>query len=430
MKKFLFLIVFLLCVTLVSCITHGDKNEKAQTTEAEIFPETGQETEVITETEAVTNPPETTGKEEETLPAAVTEESTAEETEETAPDPGSPEDILMKMTTEEKIGQLFLCRAPADAEDGKKLIEKYHVGGIIFFGANFKNSDPAKFGKITYEYQSVSKLGLLTAVDEEGGTVCRASLYPSFRSEKFRSPSEIYAGGGLDAIKKDSREKSEFLLSLGLNFNLAPVVDVSTDESDFIYARSLGLDAEKTAEYASAVTVTMREEGILSALKHFPGYGNNADTHTGIAYDNRSIESLMSCDILPFKAGIEAGAPIILISHNIVNAIDSSLPASLSPKINELLRSELGFDGVTVTDDLSMKAIMNFTSGEDAAVLAVIAGNDLLCTSDVENQYPAILAAVESGRITEERLNEAVLRILKMKNDYGIIDKKAQEGYD
>ena len=333
----------------------------------------------------------------------------------------SAEDILASMSVEEKVGQLFLARNPKTAEDGVAMIEDLHVGGVIFFGRDFKNSTPDNFKELIKLYNETAKLPVLTAVDEEGGTVCRASLYKPFRDEKFEAPAIIYAEGGLEAVLNDAAEKSEFLLSLGLNFNLAPVADISTDPDDFIFERSLGLGRDETSEFVSSVVTVMCEKGILSSLKHFPGYGNNEDTHTGIAYDKRSLDEIKNNDLVPFEAGIEAGAPVVMVSHNIVECIDSERPASLSEKAVSLLRDEMGFEGVIMTDDLSMDAIGDFTSGADAAVLAVIAGVDLLCSSDVEVQYEAVLSAVNDGRISEERLNDSVLRILRMKLRYGII---------
>lgn len=329
-------------------------------------------------------------------------------------------EILAGMTAEEKVGQLFLCRNPRG--DGEETIQKYHPGGIIFFARDFKGETPDTFRALIDSYNSRTKVGLLTAVDEEGGSVNRVSLYTAFRAAPFDSPAELYSRGGIDEILRDCEEKSKLLLSIGLNFNLSPVVDVAQDKDAFIYDRTIGADAQKTAEYASAVIGKMREMGIMAALKHFPGYGENEDTHTGIAIDNRTLEELASADLLPFEAGIKAGTPAVLVSHNIVNCIDERMPASLSPRVVELLREKLAFDGVIVTDDLSMGAIKKYTDGASAAVSAILAGCDLLCCSDVEEQYPAVLRAFREGIISEERINESVFRLLMMKLEYGVID--------
>ena len=166
----------------------------------------------------------------------------------------------------------------------------------------------------------------------------------------------------------------------------------------------------------------MSRHNIGSVLKHFPGYGNNADTHTGIAADNRTLEELLSADLVPFSAGIEAGCGAILVSHTFVNCLDTAYPASLSPLVIGYLRQDMGFSGVVVTDDLAMGAITELYGAGEAAVLAVLAGNDLLISSEYQIQYDAILEAVRSGRIPEEMLNESVKRILTWKENLGLIN--------
>ena len=317
------------------------------------------------------------------------------------------------MTLEEKVGQMFIVRCPE--EDAAAKAEQYHLGGYILFARDFEDKTPETVREAIEAYQRVSELPMLIGVDEEGGTVTRISRYPAFRAEPFASPQELYQAGGLEAVAQDTEEKCELLESLGVNVNFAPVCDVSGNPSDFIYERSFGQNAQLTAEYVRTVVEKMRERGMLCVLKHFPGYGNNADTHTGIAYDSRPYETFETSDFLPFQAGIESGAQMVLVSHNIVSCMDGERPASLSPRVHEILREELGFTGVIVTDDLAMDGVRDFTDDGNAAVLAVQAGNDLLCCTDFETQIPAVLEAVEGGEITEERIEESVLRILEMK---------------
>ena len=263
---------------------------------------------------------------------------------------------------------------------------------------------------------------MFIGVDEEGGTVNRVSRYSQFRKAPFQSPQKVYAQGGMAAVLADAKEKSNFLLDLGINLNFAPVCDVSENPADFIYDRTLGRGAEETAEYARTVVQGMREAGIGSVLKHFPGYGNNADTHTGIAYDHREYEHFLEIDFLPFAAGIAAGADFVLVSHNIVACMDPELPASLSAPVHDILREELGFDGVVITDDLAMDAIGQYTDDGNAAVLAIQAGNDMLCCTNFTEQIPAVAEAVAAGEIQEARLDASVLRILKLKQSLGILE--------
>jgi len=270
-------------------------------------------------------------------------------------------------------------------------------------------------------YQKSSKIPLLIGVDEEGGVVNRVSKYTQFRSIPFHSPQSLYKEGGFDLVKSDTTEKSILLKSLGINVNLAPVCDVSTDSDDFIYNRSFGKNPTKTAEYVKTVVTEMNHQNIGSTLKHFPGYGNNVDTHTGISIDKKSYESFVENDFIPFQAGIEAGAGSILVSHNIVNCMDKTLPASLSPAIHEILRDELGFNGVIMTDDLAMDAIKEYTNDKEAAVFAITAGNDLIIATDFDVQIPAVIAAVNNKTITEDRINESVIRVLIWKLSLGII---------
>ena len=262
---------------------------------------------------------------------------------------------------------------------------------------------------------------MLIGVDEEGGTVVRISSNPNLRSEKFKSPKELFLEGGFEKIASDTKEKCELLSSLGINVNLAPVADVSTDPNDFIYSRSLGQNPEQTANFVETVVKTSSENNISSVLKHFPGYGNNVDTHTGIAIDNRDYSSFESSDFIPFERGIKANAQGILVSHNIVKSMDENYPASLSPSVHDILRNKLNFTGVIMTDDLAMDAISLYTNGEDPAVLAVLAGNDILILSDYETSFNNLLSAAENGELDLSIIDKAVFRVLAWKYSMNII---------
>lgn len=325
---------------------------------------------------------------------------------------------MERMTEEQKVGQLFFARCPET--DAAGFVEQYQPAGIILFGRDFEGRTPETLRGFLKECQEAAPLPLLVGVDEEGGTVTRVSGREAFRAEKFRSPQAVFADGGWEELARDTAEKDRLLRSLGINVNLAPVADVSTEPSDFIYDRAFGQGPEETARYAVAVVRQMSDDGVGSVLKHFPGYGNNDDTHTGAVFDERPIEALRACDLKPFDAAIQAGAGAVLVSHNVVVCIDAERPASLSPAMHTLLREELGFDGVAVTDDMAMGAVTQYADEEKAAVLAVNAGSDLLISSDVPTQYGAVLAAVQSGEISQQRLNQAVYRVLCWKRDIGI----------
>lgn len=328
-------------------------------------------------------------------------------------------ELIGDMSLQERVGQLFLARC--DDTVALADLENYHLGGYVLFGRDFDGQTPDSIREKLNSYQSAAKIPLLIAVDEEGGTVTRVSSNPTFRSSKFPSPRSLYSSGGMEAVLVCEKEKCLLLSSLGINVNLAPVCDITTDPNAFLYSRSLGQSPEITAQFVTDTVREMRSNRIGSVLKHFPGYGNNADTHVGIARDSRSLEELEQYDLIPFASGIEAGCDAILISHTIVECLDPETPASLSPAVHRYLREEMGFEGVIVTDDLVMQAITDQYGAGEAAVLAVLSGNDLLCSTDYRTQYDAVYAAVLEGRIDIDTLNRAVRNVLEWKTELGLI---------
>lgn len=349
------------------------------------------------------------------------EAATPETVEPEPPAPDPAELYVNNLSLEAQVAQMFFARCPD--VDAAALAGEYDIGGYILFGRDFEGQTPDSVTATIQSYQDAAATPMLIGVDEEGGTVVRVSANPAFRAEKFRSPQALYNEGGFDLITSDTMEKDELLSSIGVNVNFAPVCDVSTDPNDFMNARSFGRDAAQTSEYVRTVVGQMAADGMGMVLKHFPGYGNNIDTHTGIATDERPIETFRESDFLPFAAGIEAGAQSVLVSHNIVTCMDSELPASLSPAVHDILRDELGFEGVIMTDDLIMEAITDYTGGENAAVLAVQAGNDMLVSSDFVTQYNAVLAAVQDGTISEDRIRESAIRVIRWKMDLGLLEE-------
>lgn len=362
------------------------------------------------------------------------QEPVTEETEEPAPPPPPTEeelaaqkieDLLASLTTEEKVGQLFFVRCPADsaADD----VSAYHLGGYILFGRDFTDKTADDVIQTIRSYQNAAAadtdIPLLIGVDEEGGTVVRVSSNPNLRREKYPSPQKLLAQGGTEALVENAAEKDALLHGLGINVNLAPVADVSTNPGDFIYDRTFGLDADGTSDCVTAVVEQMAADNMGSVLKHFPGYGSNADTHTGIAVDQRSLEQFQSSDFLPFSAGIAAGdgTTAVLVSHNIMTAVDDMLPASLSPAVHQLLREELDFDGVVMTDDLAMDAVAAYSESGAVAVMALQAGNDLVLTTDYRTQIPKVLEAVETGTLSMDTINAACRRVLTWKQTLGLL---------
>ena len=346
------------------------------------------------------------------------------------------EALLSSMTLEEKVGQLFFVRCPA--ENAVEDVASYHLGGYILFARDFKDGsdnwltrEQLEGNIISYQNAALNDTGipLLIGSDEEGGTVTRASRNPNLFEKKFPSPQTLAENqhDHGDVFAEDAWERSNALLALGINVNLAPVCDVSTNPDDFIYDRTLGQDAGATATFVASTVNAMKDAGIGSTLKHFPGYGNNVDTHTGIALDERSFD-VLSLDFLPFEAGISVGmdelnrqTTSVLVSHNIITCLDSNLPASLSPEVHRLLRESLLFDGVVMTDDLAMDAVAAYSEDGAVAVMSIQAGNDLVLTSDYRTQIPKVLEAVENGTLSMDTIDTACRRVLTWKQALGLI---------
>ena len=325
------------------------------------------------------------------------------------------EDRLATMTLEEKVGQLFWARVPSNhqIED----LQSYHLSGYILFGRDFEGRNIEDIKALTKGYQAAAKIPLLIGSDEEGGTVTRIS---SILETPFQSPMALYHQGGMEAVLSDTKQKAELLKSVGINAGLFPVADLARNQSAFIYDRTIGQDASTTASYVQQVVEELKKSKVGSTLKHFPGYGDNGDSHTAIIQDNRSLEELRQADFLPFQAGIDAGAGSVLVSHNILSKIDT-VPSSISPKITDLLRKELHFKGVIMTDDFDMAGIADFVSQEEAAFQVIVAGNDLILGSSYQTQIPYLLKKISSGELTEERIDESVRRILTWKYDLGLL---------
>lgn len=383
--------------------------------------------------------------EEPDIPPAEAPEAPPEEPQEPEP-PEDPEEaallaLLEDMTLEEKTGQLFFVRVPA--ENALEDVTTYHLGGYLLFSRDTQDKTANDLIQTIASWQTQAVeydtgIPMLIGVDEEGGTVVRVSSNPHLRSKKFSSPGKLWKQG-LDALLRETREKSILLKSLGFNVNLAPVADVSTNSGDFIYDRTTGMDAEETADYTARVTEAQSFYGLGSVLKHFPGYGNNKDTHTGVAVDERSMETFLEQDFLPFQAGIAVEEtvwpsgelrrlrPAVLVSHNIVNCMDPDLPASLSPEVHRILREDLGFDGVVMTDDLAMDAVSAYAADGNVAVMSIQAGNDLVVTTDYRTQIPRVIQAVRDGALEEEAVDGACLRVLRWKLELGLLER-TEEG--
>ncbi len=339
--------------------------------------------------------------------------------------------MLRDMTLKEKICQMLFItpealtgytRVTQSGDTTKAAIEQWPVGGIIYFSTNLVSTDQTTemIENIQSFSQSATGRGLFIGVDEEGGTVARAA--DSLGTTQFDDMSVYGEKGDTQEAYNIGATQAKDLTALGFNVNFSPVADVLTNEDNTVVKqRSFGSDPDLVSSMVSQVVKGLTDGGMLCAPKHFPGHGSTGgDTHDGFASSDRTLEA---CDFKPFEAAIAAGAPMIMVGHMTMTAIDADNPASLSETIvTGLLRDELGYDGIIITDALNMGAIANNYTNADAAVKAISAGCDmLLCVSNVSSVVNALTDAVSDGTISEERIDESVTRILLAKLRYGII---------
>ncbi|MGN0375984.1 MAG: glycoside hydrolase family 3 protein [Butyrivibrio sp.] len=338
------------------------------------------------------------------------------------------EQILNNMTLKEKICQMFVI-APENmiggwnvqsaGADMEEKLKEYPVSGFIFFDSNL--TDPEQTKTMLSNLQSYSHditgLTFFTCIDEEGGRVARVGNNPAFGIKKVPAMNTIQS----EADAYDAGYTiGEYLSELGFNFDFAPDADVlSNPENTLINDRSFGSDAQIVSQYAVAYAKGLGDNNVLSTFKHFPGHGGTqGDTHEGFAYTNKTLEELMQEELKPFIAAGQNNVDAVMIAHISVPAIlGDNTPCSLSNyMITDVLKNQMGYQGLIVTDALGMGAITNEYTDREAAVLAVLAGNDILLKpADFYEAYAGVYEAVENGRITQDRINESVLKIIKVK---------------
>ncbi|NLX36467.1 MAG: hypothetical protein GXY68_07260 [Chloroflexi bacterium] len=346
--------------------------------------------------------------------------------------------LLAQMTLEQKVGQLLLVhfRGPALSDDLRTLIEQHHVGGIVLFSAEGNIVSVEQLVGLINAAQgaAVAQPGgvpLLVAVDQEGGAVAR------LRNGVAVVPGQmaVAAGGSVEAARELYRINAQQLQALGINMNLAPVVDVNTNPANpIIGTRAFGADPAQVAAYGRAAIEAYQAGGIAATAKHFPGHGDtDVDSHLALPALGHSREQLEAVDLPPFREAIAAGVDAIMTAHLLVPAIDDdpTRPATLSPQVvTGLLRQELGYEGVIVSDAMGMRAITGLLPLPEAAVRAVQAGVDVLSFGGEGLRSPLVqgevhqrlVAAVQNGEIAPERIDEAALRVLTLKARRGILD--------
>lgn len=379
--------------------------------------------------------PTATGLPDAVLSTPSIEPAESEQSENT-PDPldAAAQSLLKSMSLEEKIYQLFIVTpeqlldvrgAVTQAEPAAQTaLQRHPVGGVIFFSANIQT--PEQTTKLIADLQDFSRLGLFIAVDEEGGLVARLGNNPEMGTTVFPPMGNIGASGDTESARNVGQTIGNELKRFGFNLNFAPVADVNSNPNNPVIAdRAFSSDPRIAADMVSACVAGFRESGVLCTLKHFPGHGDTAaDSHYGAVYSGKTVEELWDCEFLPFQSGISAGADMVMIGHICLpNVIGDDIPASLSYEITtEILREQLGFDGLIVTDSMVMEAITGRFSSGAAAVQAIHAGADLiLIPENISDAVNAILNAVKNGELSEKRIDESAYMILYTKLAHEII---------
>lgn len=342
--------------------------------------------------------------------------------------------MLNNMTIEEKVGQMFIV-TPEQLDSStectyftdimKDAMKKYPVSGVIYFSENLVDRD--QIVKFNEDFQSNSKIPMFIGVDEEGGRVARIADNENMGTTKFDSMRTIGDSKDVNKAYEVGNTIGREIHELGFNLDFAPDADVITNsENTEIGDRAFGTDAEIVSKMVSQVVRGLHDNEVCSALKHFPGHGGSkADSHNEFSSTEQTLDGMREVEFLPFKAGIMEDTDFVLISHIAApNVTGDNTPCSLNSKIiNELLREELGYNNIVITDALNMKAVSDYYTPEQSALLAVQSGADiLLMTPSLDRAYYSIINAVNDGTITEARIDESVRRILKVKLKRNIIN--------
>ena len=348
-------------------------------------------------------------------------------------DKSKAEQVFEQMSLNEKIGQLFIVNPEQiDGYDEtvtvyddtmKDIIKKYPVGGIIQMTSNVE--DPEQITKLNKKLQKISKYGLFIAVDEEGGSVARIALDYDFDVTRYSSMYDIGSTGDTEQAKEVGVTIGKYLKSYGFNVDFAPDADVYTNpENTVIGSRAFSSDPQTASDMVSACIDGFHKSNTICAIKHFPGHGDTAeDTHEGGAVVEKNWEELKDCELIPFINSLDK-TDMVMVSHiSLPNVTEDGLPASLSRQlVTDMLKGELGYQGIVITDSLSMGAISDSYDPAQAAVKAFEAGADiLLMPGNLGEAFDGIKEALSTGLISEDRLNESVMKILTLKEKYGII---------
>lgn len=328
------------------------------------------------------------------------------------------------MPLEDKVAGLFIVTpesitgvsAAVKAGDGTKdALTKYAVGGIIYNTRNIQ--DEAQFKDMIDKTKLYANYPLFIAVEDEGGKI--SPLQEKGLVDKQDGAKALAANGGEDKAYEAGKAIGTYLTDYGFNLNFAPVADLSSAENSIMEDRSYGNEADKVSPYVNSMIKGMKEQNIVTCLKHFPGMGSTAqDTREGLASTDRSADDFRNNEFKVFQSGIENGADMVMVSHMSAPSLaGDNTPCSMSSAVvTDILRRELDFDGVIITDSMSIAAVADYYDAGEAAVMALRAGCDMiLMPEDFEKAYNGVLEAVKSGVISEERINDSLKRVYRIK---------------
>lgn len=341
------------------------------------------------------------------------------------------QELMEKMSIEDKVAQMFIITPEAltgvsgvteAREITKNAYSRFPVGGIIYFEANILSQEQLREMSSNINGYSVERVGIpaFISTDEEGGRVARLAGNPDMDIPNIGSMRTIGDTGDFLKAYQAGTTIGTYLLKNGINLDFAPVADVDTDSNQSVVGdRSFSSEPELTAKMAANVVKGLQDSGVSAALKHFPGHGSTeGDTHDGYAYTNKTLDEMRQCELIPFEEGIKAGCDFVMVGHiSAPNVTGDNTPSSMSKTIiTDLLRTEMGFKGIVVTDALNMGAIAQQYTSNKVAVEAVKSGVDmLLMPMDFQSAYQGILNAVAAGEIKQSRIDDSVKRILELK---------------
>ena len=388
-----------------------------------LSPPTSSETEIKTESKNISTMEQTT----EIITTEVYEEITLSKEEK---EKQIIEDLIINMTLEEKVGQMFFCAFRQDStwsdivginDEIKHIIKNYNIGGVVLFSENIQSAEQVT--NYINDLQNEADTTLFIGIDEEGGRVLRTF---SLDVERVSSALNIGKTGDANNAYNAAKIIADYLFPLGFNVDFAPVADIFTNPSNTVIGdRAFSTEAETAAVMVESFSQGLLDNGILSALKHFPGHGDtNEDSHYGISSTKKTLAELYECEFIPFKRGIDAGAPFVMVGHiSTPNITGDEMPAIFSNfLLQDVLRDMLGFEGIIITDSLAMGAVTRYFTSEETAVKSILAGVDmLLMPENFYEAYTGVINAVKSGEISEEQINASVRRILTLKRSAGLI---------